>query len=134
MRKVTRRQRVIRRENVIHVGAGFVAKKRPHLLETLSTLGPHLGRWHPRDVEVNVSLRDRGGKKQRVRLGTSLPGLPPLIAVAENSDITRALCDAKRELIRQIEHQKSVRVPMNNRQLSATIRRPDTSARPQTAI
>jgi len=55
-------------------------------------------------------------------LRTSLPGLPPLIAVAENSDITRALCDAKRELIWQIEHQKSVRVPMNNRQLSATIR------------
>ena len=67
-------------------------------------------------------------------LRTSLPGLPPLIAGAENSDITRALCDAKRELIRQIEHQKSVRVPMNNRQLSATIRHPDTSARPQTAI
>lgn len=61
MRKVTRRQRNSRRENVIHVGAGFVAKERPHLLETLSTLGPHLGRWHPRDVEVNVSLRDRGG-------------------------------------------------------------------------
>jgi hypothetical protein len=67
-------------------------------------------------------------------LRTSLPGLPPLTAVAENSDITRALCDAKRELIRQIEHQKSVRVPMNNRQLSVTIRHPDTSARPQTAI
>jgi polysaccharide biosynthesis protein PslF len=33
-----------------------------------------------------------------------------------------------------IEHHKSVRVPMNNRQLSATIRHPDTSARPQTAI
>jgi hypothetical protein len=97
-------------------------------------LGPHLGRWHPRDVEVNVSLRDRGDKEQRVILRTSLPGLPPLIAVAENSDITRALCDAKRELIWQIEHQKSVRVPINNRQLSATIRHPDTSARPQTAI
>ena len=64
-------------------------------------------------------------------LRTNLPGLPPLIAVAENSDITRALCDANRELIRQIEHQKSVRVPMNNRELNATIRHPDTSARPQ---
>jgi hypothetical protein len=53
------------------------------------------------------------------------------IAVAENSDITRALCDAKRELIWQIEHQKSVRVPMSNRELSATIRHPDSSVRPQ---
>jgi hypothetical protein len=53
--------------------------------------------------------------------------LQPLIAVAENPDITRALCDAKRELIRRIEHQKSAREPMNNRRLSATIRHPDTA-------
>jgi hypothetical protein len=52
--------------------------------------------------------------------------LQPLIAVAENPDITRALRDAKRELIPQIEHQKSAREPMNNRRLSATIRHPDT--------
>lgn len=134
MRKSIRLQRNRARENIIHVGAGFVAKEHPHVVETLSTLGPHLGRWHPRDVEVDVSLRDRGSKEQRVVLRTSLPGFPPLVAVAENPDVTRALCDAKRELIRQIEHQKSAREPMNNRQLNATIRHPDTSVRPQTAI
>jgi ribosome-associated translation inhibitor RaiA len=127
MRKFVRRQRNGFRENVIHVAAGFAAKERPHVVETLSTLGPHLGRWHPRDVDVNVSLQDRGGKEQRVILRTSLPGLPPLVAVAENPDITRALCDAKRELVRQIERQKSAREPMNNRRLSATIRHPDTA-------
>ena len=129
MRKFTRRQRSFARgqrnvvhENVIRVGAGFVAKERPHVVATLSTLGPHLGRWDSRDVNVVVSLQDRAGKEQRVILRTSLPGLPPLVAVAKNPDITRALCDAKRELIRQIEHQKSGRKPMNNRRLSATIR------------
>ena len=66
-------------------------------------------------MNVDVSLQDRGSKEQRVILRTSLPGLPPLVAVAENPDITRALCDAKRELIRQIERQKSAREPMNNR-------------------
>ena len=29
-------------EHVLHVGAGFKEKERPHVLETLSTLGPHL--------------------------------------------------------------------------------------------
>ena len=85
-------------------------------------------------MEVNVWLRDRGGKEQRVILRTSLPGLPPLIAAPRTRISPDALCDAKRELIWQIEHQKSVRVPMNNRRLSATIRHPGTSARPQTAI
>jgi hypothetical protein len=109
-------------ENVLHVGAGFKEQERPHVLETLSTLGPHLlGRWDPRDIDVEVSLQDRGGKEQRVTLRTSLPGRPPLVAVAANPDITRALCDAKRELIGQLEHQKSERDPMSSRS-SATIR------------
>jgi hypothetical protein len=117
-------QRIIFRENVIHVGAGFAAKERPHVLAALSTLASHLGRWNPRDVDVEVTLQDRGGKEQRVTLRTTLPGLPQLIAVAENPHITRALTEAKRELIRQLEHQKSAREPMNNRRLRrATIRR-----------
>jgi hypothetical protein len=49
-----------------------------------------------------------------------------VVAVADNPDVSRALCQAKRELIRQIEHQKSAREPMNNRRLrSATIRHPN---------
>jgi ribosome-associated translation inhibitor RaiA len=105
---------------VIHVGAGFAAKERPHVVEALSTLASHLGRWDARDVDVEVTLQDRGGKEQRVTLRTTLPGLPQLIAVADNPDITRALNDAKRELIRQLEHQKSAREPMNNRRLRRT--------------
>lgn len=111
-------------EHVLHVGAGFLEKERPHVLETLSTLGPHLmGRWDPRDMDVEVSLQDRGGKEQRVTLRTSLPGGPPLVGVAENPDISHALSEAKRALIRQLEHQKSARDPMSSRRRSsATIR------------
>src|ERR1700730_13636822 len=117
MRKFGNKRRNVFHENVIHVGAGFVAKERPYLAETLSTLGPHLGRWDSRDVNVDVSLQDRGGKEQRVTLRTTLPGLPPLVAVAENPDITRALGEAKRELVRQLEHQKSASEPMKHRRL-----------------
>ncbi|HEV7581416.1 MAG TPA: hypothetical protein VGO77_13575 [Mycobacterium sp.] len=117
-------QRDIFGKNVLHIGAGFKEKERPHVLEALSTLGPHLlGRWDPRDVDVEASLQDRDGKEQRVTLRTSLPGHAPLVAVAENPDITHALSEAKRELIRQLEHQKSARDPMSNRRhSSATIR------------
>src|SRR5580692_3174230 len=132
MRNSDKQQRNIVHENVIRIGAGFAAKEHPHVVETLSTLGPHLGRWGSRGVNVDVSLQDRGGKEQRVTLRTSLPGLTPLVAVAENPDVTHALSDAKRELIRQIEHQKSAREAMNNRRLSATIRHPGTAARPET--
>jgi hypothetical protein len=117
-------QRDIFGGNVLHIGAGFKEKERPHVLETLSTLGPHLlGRWDPRDLDVEVSLQDRGGKEQRVTLRTSLPGRARLVAVAGNPDITHALTEAKRELIRQLEHQKSAHDPMSSRHGSgATIR------------
>jgi ribosome-associated translation inhibitor RaiA len=123
MSKSDDQQQIILRESVIRVGAGFVAKEHPHVLEALSTLGPHLGRWDPGDVDIDVSARDRGGKEQRVILRTSLPGLPALVAVAENQDLTRALSEAKRELIRQLEHQKAAREPMHSRLRRATIRR-----------
>jgi ribosome-associated translation inhibitor RaiA len=112
-------------EYVLHMGAGFVAKERPHVLETLATLAPHLGRWSPLDVSLEVSLQDRGRREQRVTLRTTLPGLSPLVAVADHPDVTRALHDAKHELIRQLEHQKSTRAPKHNRD---TIRHPGASA------
>jgi len=132
MSKSENKQRDLLRENVIHVGAGFVAKERPQVLEALSALAPHLGRWDPSEVDIEVTLQDRGGREQRVTLRTGLPGRPPLVAVADNPDLARALSDAKGELIRQLEHQKSAREPMNNRRLrSATIRHPNTSAPPE---
>jgi hypothetical protein len=116
-------------EYVLHMGAGFVAKERPHVLEALATLGAHLGRWDPNDVSLEVSLQDRGRREQRVTLRTTLPGLTPLVAVADNPDVTRALHAAKRELIGQLEHQKSTREPMHNRKLGRdTIRHRGTPA------
>jgi len=113
------------RENSIHVGSGFVARERAHVVEVLSALGPHLGKWDTSDVVVDVSLQDRDGKEQRVTLRTTLPGHQPLTAVAENPDIDHALSEAKRELIRQLGHRKSMKEPMNNRRLrQASIRRP----------
>ena len=70
-------------ERAIHLGAGFKEQERPHVLETLAALGAHLKRWNPDEVDVEVSVQDRGGKEQRVTLRTTLPGLPPLVAVAE---------------------------------------------------
>ncbi len=128
MRKTENELRDAFGEQVLHLGVGFKEKEREHVVEALSTLGPHLGRWDPQDVVVYVSLQDRDGKEQRVTLRTSLPGFPSLVAVAENPDLDWALGEAKYDLIRQIEHQKSEREPMNNRRLrSATVRHPNIS-------
>jgi hypothetical protein len=96
-------------EYVLHLGAGFVAKERPYVVAALSTLRLHLSRWDPREVSLEVSLQDRGRREQRVTLRTTLPGLAPLVAVADNTDIACALRDAKCALIRQLEDRDSHR-------------------------
>ncbi|CAA0138164.1 Uncharacterised protein [Mycolicibacterium vanbaalenii] len=114
-------------ELVVHIGAGFVAKERPHVREALASLRPHLGR-SANDVSVEVSLQDRGRREQRVTLRTTLPGRPPVVAVAAHADLSRALQEAKTELIRQLEHLRPVRPPMRSRRLTGrTIRHPLTA-------
>jgi hypothetical protein len=112
-------------ELVVHIGAGFAAKERPHVREALASLQAHLGRGDDNDVGLEVSVQDRGRGEQRVTLRTALAGRPPLVAVAAHADLTRALHEAKTELVRQLEHQQVTRQPMHNRRLGGrTGRRP----------
>jgi len=100
-----------------HLVTGSKDGERPWVLEALSALVPHVACWDPDDVDVEISVKDRDGKEQHVTLRAGLPGYSPLVAVAADRNLDRALAEAKRELIRQIEDQKSMREPKHNRQL-----------------
>ena len=104
-------------ELVVHIGAGFAAKERPDIREALASLQAHLGRGDDNDVGVEVSVQDRGRGEQRVTLRTAVVGRAPLIAVAANADLTRALHAAKSELVRQLELQKVERRAMHKPRL-----------------
>ena len=93
-------------ELVVHIGAGFAPGERPHLRKVLATLRPHLGRT-VEDVSVQASVQARGRREQRVSLRTTVPGWAPVVAVVVEADVTRAVHEAKRELIRQLGHQKT---------------------------
>jgi hypothetical protein len=108
-------------DDVLHFGAGFKDGERRWVLGALSALGPHLARWDPDDVDVEISVKDRDGREQHVTLRADLPGYAPLVAVVADRNLDRALAAAKREMIRQIEDQKSMREPKHNRQLRKKI-------------
>ena len=105
-------------ELVIHIGAGFAAKERPQVREAMASLGPCLGRWDDIDVSVEVSVQDRGRREQRVTLRTTLPGRAQLLTVVADVDLTRALDEAKSQLIRQHQEQIPTRQAMHNRRSS----------------
>jgi ribosome-associated translation inhibitor RaiA len=104
-------------DEVLRLGAGFTEDDSPWVLDALDAMVPHLARWNPADVDVEISVKDRGGKEQQVTLLADLPGYPPLVAKAANQQLDGAVAEAKRELIRQVEDAKGKREPKDNRHL-----------------
>ena len=104
-------------DGALHQSGGFTDADRSRVLEALSTLGPHLSRWDPDGMRLEVSVKDRDGKEQTVTLRAELPGYPTLVAKGANQHLGSALAAARRELIRQLEDAKRKREPQKNRHL-----------------
>ncbi|MEP7026610.1 MAG: hypothetical protein ABJB47_22960 [Actinomycetota bacterium] len=103
----------------LRLGAGFGAHDRRHVLELLSSLPRHLARWSPEKVDLELSVKDRGGPGQKVTLEALLPGLAVVVATAEDRDLDHALIGARKELIRQIEDGKAKRADQHRAQRTA---------------
>jgi hypothetical protein len=104
-------------DEVLHLSGGFSESDRPRALDALSALVPHLSRWQPDEMLVDVSVKDRDGREQTVTLRAELSGYPQLLAKASNAHLDAALVDARREFVRQLEDEKKKRDPKSNRML-----------------
>ncbi len=97
----------------LRLGAGFAAADRSHVLEMLSSLDRHLAHWSPEQVDLEISVKDRGGPEQKVTLEAWLPRWPSLVATAADRDLDHALVGVRKDMIRQIEDEKTKRQPRN---------------------
>jgi len=93
----------------LRLGAGFGAADRRHVLELLSSLTRHLARWKPEKVDLEISVKDRGGPEQKVTLEALLPGLAVVVATSADRELDHAVIAARKELIRQIDDEKAKR-------------------------
>ncbi len=104
-------------DQLLHLSGGFSSADRQWVRDALSGLEPHLSRWDPAGVSVDVSVKDRDAEEQQVTLRAQLPGYPQLVAKSAHRDLDRALAEARRRLIEQIEDEKGKRDPKSNRLL-----------------
>jgi ribosome-associated translation inhibitor RaiA len=93
----------------VRLGAGFAPADRMRILEALSALAPHLSGWEHDRVDLEVSLKDTEGPDQKVTLQAWLGGRTHLVATSHERDLDHALAEVRRELIRQIEDERSRR-------------------------
>lgn len=96
-------------EERLRLGAGFGARDRDHVPEVLSALGRHLAHWRPEQVDLEVSVKNRGSREQKVTLEAWLPGWPSLVATSAEPDFDHALVLVRKDMIRQIEDEKARR-------------------------
>jgi ribosome-associated translation inhibitor RaiA len=102
-------------EERLRLGAGFAAADRPRVLGALSALEPHLSGWKHNQVDLEVSLKDTKGSDQKLTLQAWLAGRAHLVATSHERDLDHALAEVRRDLIRQIEDQRSRREPRKRR-------------------
>jgi hypothetical protein len=102
-------------EERLRLGAGFAAADRPRILGALSALAPHLSGWEHDQVDLEVSLKDADGPDQKVTLQAWLAGRAHLVATSRERDLDHALAEVRRDLIRQIEDERSRREPRKRR-------------------
>jgi len=93
----------------LRLGAGLGDADHQHVLDLMSSLSRHLARWNPDKVDLQISVKDRGGPEQKVTLEAQLPGLAMVVATAAHRDLDHALIEARKELIRQIDDEKARR-------------------------
>ena len=102
-------------EERLRLGAGFAAADRLRILGALSALAPHLSGWEHDQVDLEVSLKDTEGADQKVTLQAWLARRLHLVATSHERDLDRALAEVRRDLIRQIEDERSRREPRERR-------------------
>jgi hypothetical protein len=99
----------------LRLGAGFATADRQRIIGVLSALAPHLSGWEHDEVDLEVSLKDTDGPDQKVTLQAWLAGRAHLVATSHERDLDHALVEVRRDLIRQIEDEKSRREPRKGR-------------------
>ncbi|MHA6793972.1 HPF/RaiA family ribosome-associated protein [Pseudonocardia bannensis] len=99
----------------VRLGAGFGLTDRDRVLRGLSGLAKHLAGWGPEQVDIEASVKDRDGPDQRVTVNLWLTGWPHLVAGSRLPDLDQALVEARKDLIRRIEDEKSRREPHKGR-------------------
>lgn len=94
---------------------GFSQADQEWVTKALAGLATHLNGWHADQIDLEISVKERDGNDQRVTLEASIAGLPKLVATSGEADLYQAIAEVRKELIRQVEDQKSRRDPSHHR-------------------
>lgn len=107
-------------DDCLRVGTGFSQGDRNWIVEQFATLDARLATFNVDQTELEVSVKDRAAKGQKVTLECWIAGWPKIVTTSSEEDLHDALNDARDDLRRRLNDAKTRQEPRHNRHLRET--------------
>ena len=101
----------------LRVGAGFSQGDLGWIVEQFATLDGRLASFYADTTELEVSVKDRAAKGQKVTLECWIAGRQKIVTTSAEEDLHDALNDVRDDLRRRLNDSKTRQEPRHNRHL-----------------
>ena len=101
----------------LRVGAGFSQGDLNWIAEQFATLDGRLASFHADTTELEVSVKDRAAKGQKVTLECWIAGRQKIVTTSTEEDLHAAIMDCRDDLRRRLNDAKTKQEPRHNRHL-----------------
>jgi ribosome-associated translation inhibitor RaiA len=101
----------------LRVGTGFSQGDRNWIVEQFATLDARLAAFPADKTELEVSVKDREARGQKVTLECWISGRQKIVTTSAEEDLHAALNDVRDDLRRRVNDAKVKQEPRHNRHL-----------------
>ena len=104
-------------DECLRVGAGFSQGDRNWIAEQFTTLDARLASFHADTTELEVSVKDREARGQKVTLECWIDRTPRLhlVSTSMERELARAVNEVRDDLIRQVDDARTRTAPGDER-------------------
>jgi ribosome-associated translation inhibitor RaiA len=101
----------------LRVGAGFTQRDLNWIAELFAPLDARLASFHADATELEISVKDREARGQKVTLECWIGGRDKIVTTSSLDDLHAAIMDCRDDLRRRLNDSKSKQEPRNNKHL-----------------
>ncbi len=101
----------------LRVGHGFSQGDLKWIAEQFVTLDARLASFHADTTELEVSVKDREARGQKVTLECWIAGRQKIVTTSSEEDLNAALHDVRDDLRRRLNDSKTKQEPRHNKHL-----------------
>jgi ribosome-associated translation inhibitor RaiA len=108
-------------QECLRMGAGFSQGDRNWIAEQFGTLDARLASFRADATELEISVKDREARGQKVTLECWIGGREKIVTTSTEEDLHAAIMDVRDDLRRRLSDAKSRQEPRHNRHLREVV-------------